>query len=114
MDSVQKSNSPDNLIAGKFPIVEDGITVLTTQDLTRGTILALNGDSKAVPCDKDAADGTEDPYGILAEDTDTTGGDKVAPVYLTGEFFGDEIEGVAGSTGTALKSALRAISIYVK
>ena len=59
--------------------------------------------------------GIETPYGILAQDTDASGGDKSdTPIYLTGAFNEGQI-GLGGSDTVAdVKDLCRNKSIYLK
>ena len=79
--------TPDKLIAGGFPLTTGGVTVATGQTLTRGTVLGIKtATGEAAPVNNALADGTEDPYCVLAQDVDTTDGATEAPVYISGEF----------------------------
>lgn len=107
--------TPDNLFAGNvFPIVTDKGTI-TGASLVRGTVLGqITVGGKLVAVDSTKADGSQTVYAILAEDTDASGGDKIAPVYLTGEF--NEASLTFGGTDTAAdhKGDARTLSIFFK
>lgn len=80
--------TPDQLIAGhNMPTVTEKVTVLTGQNLTRGTVVGLvTASGKAKALDKTSVDGSQNFYGILAVDVDATSADADGVVYLTGEY----------------------------
>lgn len=94
------SFTPDNLFAGNvMPVVTDKGTI-TAGTYTRGTALGrITATGKLTKVNSASVDGSQTIYGILAEDTDASVTDKVAPVYLTGEF--NEGQLVFGGTDTA-------------
>ena len=76
----------DNLFAASqiMPVVADSMTVKTSQGvLKRGALLDKDGTLCKVDSGKTTISAV---YAVLAEDVDTASGDKVAAVYLTGEF----------------------------
>lgn len=105
----------DQLIVGTFPVVMDKVTLLAGATYVRGSVLGIiTASQKAKLVDKAQADGSQTAYAILAETVDATAADKVAPVYLSGEFNQDKL--VFGGTDTAAdhKAALRNLNIYLK
>ena len=109
--------TPDNLIAGDFPLVTGDGIILAGQTLPRGTVLAKDSgnDDKLVAVD--SASGTasiQAPVAVLAVDVDADEGDVVAPFYLAGEF--NERSLTLGGTDTVdtHRDALRDLSIFVK
>lgn len=111
----------DNLWAGTQvqPVVANSETLAAGQGLlVRGTVLGkVTATKKCVIVDSSAetgAPGSGVVYAVLAEDTDTTGGDKAAPVYYTGEY--NERELVFGGTDTAEthRDAAKQIGIFFK
>jgi len=116
MDS--ETFTPDNLIAGPFPIVTDEVTVLTGQDLARGCVLGYQtSGGKAVACHKAGTDdGRREAKSILAEDCDSTLGDvEHVPVYITGEFNANALSFGATTTVAAnVEVELRDLSIFLK
>lgn len=82
----------DGLIAGDFPNVTANREILSGQILARGSLLGKFTSNKILdaisPGDND---GTQLPFAILAEDVDTTQGNKFASVYLSGEFNKDKV-----------------------
>lgn len=109
--------SPDRLIAGDYPVVTRTMTVLTGQELVRGTVLAKdsgNGD-KLVPVDSGSGTASiKQPFCVLAQDVDSSGGDVAAPVYLSGEFNEGELTFGGTDTADTHRDALRALNIYLK
>lgn len=113
---MSETYTPDKLIAGGFPLTTGEVTVAAGQTLTRGTVLGLKtADGQAVPVDSavDPADGTENPYCVLAQDVDTTTAATVAPVYISGEF--NESALVFGGTDTIADhcSTMRGLSLFI-
>ena len=107
--------TPDNLIAGDFPVVTDTVTIAAGQVLQRGAVLGkITASGQYVLSDAGATDGSQTPDAILAEDVDATGGDVQAPVYLTGSFNARRLQLGAGHTIAGVKTALRAKSIFIK
>lgn len=108
--------APDNLFAGHvMPKVTDTGTIAAGQKLIRGAVLGrVTADGKLKLLDKAATDGSQNVYAILAEDVDATAGDKVAPIFLTGEFNENALTLAAGTTVGDIKAAARAIGIFIK
>lgn len=109
--------TPDNLIAGNdFPAVVKAVTVKTGQVLVRGAVL---GEITAEPgvynlVDKGAADGSETPKLILAEDVDATAADTVGVAYETGVFNPDALSLAAGTVVADVEAGLRDRSIFLR
>lgn len=82
----------DNLVIEAGEVVER--TILTGQDLKRGTLLTKDANGKYV---KTVADGNID--GILKEDIVTTA-DTIANIYYTGVYKLSVVEDVTGITVT--------------
>jgi len=107
--------TPDNLIAGDFPRVGEEVTILTGNNLTRGTVLGkVTASGKCVACDSTAVDGSEDPYAVLLQDTDASAADKVAPAALSGEFAAGQLTYGGTDTDATHKAAMRALCMYIK
>lgn len=110
------THTPDELIAGDYPVVTDIITVLSGENLARGTVLGrISASGKHVIVNSAGTDdGRRAPVAILAEACDASGGDKQALVYLSGAF--NEGKCVFGGTDTAAthRAALRDLNIYLK
>lgn len=107
--------TPDNLIGGDYPVVTESVTVISGQNLKRGSVLGKISASGKVNLSLAAADdGSQNVYAVLAEDVDATGGDKVATAYLSGEFVASEITFGTGHTAASTRAALRDINIYLR
>ena len=105
----------DQLVTPNFPILERGATVLLNQVLVRGSVMGMvTASSKLLLLDKDAVDGSEVPYGVLADSLDTTGADNVGPVFITGEFIEDSLVFEAGTDIDDMRAAMWAKNLYTK
>lgn len=106
---------PDQLIAGRFPLVTDTLTILSGQVLPRGAVLGkVTASGKYILSLAAANDGSQTPSVILADAVDATGGDKLAGVYLAGEFNAAKLILGAGHTVASIKDTLRDAGIYLK
>jgi hypothetical protein len=96
------TTTQDNLFAGDFPVATDSVTLVSGAGaLTRGTVLGkVTASQKFKQCNPAASTGEEEPRAILAEATDATSADAIAPVYLTGQFNVDAL-GISGATFSA-------------
>jgi hypothetical protein len=109
------STTYDQLIVGTFPVVMDKVTLKVGAVYARGSVLGLiTADGKAVLVDSSRSDGSQTAYAVLAETVDATAADKVAPVYLTGEFNQDALVFGGADTAATHKATLRNINIYLK
>lgn len=107
--------SPDNLIAGSFPIVSESAILEAGQNLTRGALLGkVTTTGKYKLSTSSATDGSQTPTAILAKDTDATAADTTTVVYLSGEFNQDRITYGPGHTADSVKDGLRNLGIYLK
>ena len=111
--------SPDQLIAGSFPIVTGNGTIPANLNYIRGTVLGQQTSGGAfIESVKTASDGSQVPVAILAEDTNTTAtGTNAAtnaPLYLAGEFDINYMVFDASWTAATLTPALKTANIYVK
>lgn len=107
----------DNLfVTGSgFPVVTSYVTIASGNNYKRGTILGIvTASDKAVAVDSTKNTGEESPYAILANDTNATSADTVAPVYFTGEYNGAALTFGGTDTIAKHKVALRKIGIFVK
>ncbi|MDD2794369.1 head decoration protein [Acidocella sp.] len=110
---------PDRLIAGVFPTVTDTVNIAAGQQLTRGALLGMvTASGNYILSLSAAADGSQNPVAVLADNIDTTatGFNAVtpAPVYLTGEFNVNEMTLGTGFAYPAIKATLRPLSIFIK
>lgn len=120
-------NGGDNLIAGMVaPVITASVIVKAgpTVHLSRGTVLGVveklatgpyAGTYIVAPVDSAKTDGSQTPFGILAdEEVDATAADQHATAYVSGEFNRDALK--FGGTDTIAKHevALRNIGIITK
>ena len=106
--------TPENLLAGGTQLVTETATILDGETLALGEIVGkVTATGKLKALNTEASDGTETPYGILAEAASPSGADGTSLVYLKGEF---RINAVTSATSTpaAQKSNLRLLGIYLK
>lgn len=108
----ERSFEYDNLISGDHTLVTEGVTVAEGENLEHGAVVALV-DGKVVKSDPAGDDGSEEPYGILAEDVDATGGDKKSVAYLSGQFNERRIKHGDWAM-SELRPKLRTLSIYLE
>jgi len=112
---MSETYTPDRLIAGDYPLVTDEATILAGQTLSRGALLGkITASGKYQLCDSAASDGSEAPQAILAEDVDASGGDTVAPVYLSGAFNENAVIFGGSDDADTHRAALRDLNIYLK
>lgn len=86
-----ESQGFSNLVDSSKPCISLVETLLTGYNLLAGTVMALSvstgsGANKMVPYNSAEGNGENVPFGILANDTDSTGGDVQATVYTFGVF----------------------------
>ena len=106
--------TPDSLHAGDFPIRTEKVTVITGENLVRGALLGkITASGKVNLSLLAAADGSQTPYAILAEDVDATAEDKEAVAYIAGDFNADAITFGTGHTAANTKDGLRDKNIYL-
>lgn len=105
----------DNLIGGTAVNMVTESIVVDTGNLVRGALLGrITATGKWVLSLAAAADGSEVPRAILAEDTDATAADKTTVAYLTGEFNTAAMTFGAGHTAASVKDGLRDLGIFLK
>ena len=105
--------TPDNLMDPTFPHISGQETILTGNNLTRGTVLGkVTASGKCVAVDDSNSDGSQTAYAILAEDTDATSADKTAPVFLVGHFNENELTFGDDDDIDDHRATLRDIGIY--
>ena len=107
--------NPDQLISGPLQVVTDTGIIAKAGILKRGTILGKVTDSGEYVLSKTgAADGSEIPCAILADDVDTTDSSVSGGVYLMGEFNQNRIIHDESWTAADLKDALRKFSVFLR
>jgi hypothetical protein len=111
----QTSYTPDNLIAGNHDeLVAEKITLLSGQNLTRGTVIGkiTSGGKYKISLAADTI-GSETPDLILAEDCNASGGDKQALAYSRGDFNAQALKIGTGHTIASIKEGLRVKNIIL-
>jgi hypothetical protein len=104
---------PDNLINGEFPALQRKGTLLSGQNLTRGTVLGkITASGKLVKSLAASEDGSEDIFAVLALDCDASAGDMDCQYYISGEFTTARLTFGAGHTAAATRAAARALSMH--
>lgn len=112
--AIQGSYTPDRLHAGDFPIRTRKVTLALGQNLTRGALLGqVTAGGAYVLSASAAADGSQAPKAILAEDVDATAAAKEAVVYLAGDFNANAITYGTGHTAASVIDGLRDLNIYL-
>jgi Bacteriophage lambda head decoration protein D len=112
---VSNTYSPDQLIAGNADeLVGEKVTILSGQVLLRGAVLGkITASGKYTLSLSAAADGSQTPDYILAEDCDASAGDKAALAYSRGDFIAEKVILGAGHTVTSIKEGLRVKNIVL-
>lgn len=105
----------DNLIAGDVVSAVTESIVLDTGNLTRGALLGkVTATGKYILSLAAAADGSQTPVAILAEDADATSADQTTVAYLTGEFNTAAMTFGTGHTAASVAAGLRDLGIFLK
>jgi len=107
--------SPDSLLAGNADLlVGRKVTIITGQNLLRGAVLGkITASSKYNLSLSGAADGSQVPDLILAEDTDATAADVDAMAYSRGDFNDKAITVGTAHTVASITEGLRAKGIIL-
>lgn len=105
--------TPDALIAGNHELlVGRKVTILIGQVITRGTVLGkITATGKYIKSLSAAADGSQVPDLILAEDVDATAADSAVLAYARGDFTTNALTIGAGHTAASITEGLRAKGI---
>lgn len=108
----------DNIFAASQvqPVVATAATVLSGEGvLARGSVMGrVSASGKLKLVDSTENDGSEKPYGILADSVDATSADATGVIFLTGEFNSDAL--IFGGTDTAAdhEAEARKIGLFFK
>jgi hypothetical protein len=105
--------TPDALVAGNHELlVGRKVTILTGQNLLRGTVMGkITASGKYIASLAAAVDGSEVPDLILAEAADATAADVSALAYARGDFTTNALTIGAGHTAASIAEGLRAKGI---
>lgn len=109
------SYSEDKLIAGNAHLlVGKKVTLISGQNLTRGAVLGkITASGKYNLSLSAAADGSQTPDLILAEDCNASAGDKEALAYSRGDFNINALTIGTAHTATSIAEGLRAKGIVL-
>ncbi len=90
--------------------INDGTTDFAVGDIF--TITTPAGSGELVSVNSAAIDGSGNPYGVLLEDKDASGGAQSIPVALTGEFNEEALTFGGSDTAATHKDAMRKLSMF--
>lgn len=111
--NIETTYELDNLLGDTFPIQTDTGTIISGQNLTRGAVLGkITASGKLKAVDDAAVDGSQTPYAVLAVDTDASGGDKTAVIYLSGAFNVNALSFGGDDTAADHKDGMRNKCMY--
>lgn len=111
----EEAYAPDRLIAGDHPRMTETLTVISGQNLARGALVGkITASGKLTLSLSAAGDGSQVPYGVMADDVDASAADKAGPVFLSGEFAEEVVTYGTGHTAATVQDGLRDKSIYLK
>lgn len=114
-NSKNSKTEMDLIVTNDFPLIERAGTILTGQTLVRGSVVGeITASGKLLLLDKDALDGSQNPIGVLAEFTDASAVDRVAPIWRTGEFLSQKLVFKAGTVVADVQAAMEAIQLWPK
>lgn len=106
--------TPDNLIAGDYPIRTKKVTLVSGQNVVRGTVLGvITASGKYTTSLAAAEDGSQNVFAVAAESVNATSGDQEIVVYLTGDFNQDQLVFGTGHTAATTEAALRDLGIIL-
>lgn len=108
--------SSDTLIEGSFDCTATKkVTMKAGAAYQRGALIGrITATNKWVLSTAAAADGSEMPRAILADDVDATAADTEGMAYLSGSFNPDAMIFGAGHTANSVEDGLRDLNIYLR
>ena len=105
----------DALIVGGYDTVSRQITVLSGQNLKRGSVLGrITASGKYVLALSASSDGSQVPTVILAEDTDASAADAVTVAYFRATVDENACVFGTGITAATAREPLRDFGIYLQ
>jgi hypothetical protein len=106
----------DNLLAGSEETWADKGTLVSGQNLVRGSLLGrITTGGKYTLALSASSDGSQVPVAILAHDCDATSADKECVVYKAGTFNSNAVTlGTGIVLDTATRHALRGLDIHFR
>jgi hypothetical protein len=106
-------SAPDNLVISDQ--LARNMTLKSGQVLTRGAALGrITSGGQVKQLDSTQSDGSQTPYGVLAEDCDATDGDTNCLVYVRGVFNDRSVGFVTGQVAATFYDGFRDVGIYLK
>ena len=113
---IVETYTPDHLVAGLTQLVTENMVLAAGAALPRGAVVGrITASGKATICTAAATDGSQTPYGILADFYDASLADVGnAAVYVKGEFNQNAIILGAGHTILSVHDGLRDAGIFLK
>ena len=104
--------TPDRLIAGPMSLASRKVTLISGQNVVRGAVLGkITASGKYNLSLSAAADGSQTPYAIAAQDCNASGGDVECLVYERGDFNANALTLGAAHTVASITPGLRAKGI---
>lgn len=108
------SITPDQLLIGEQTVVTRNITLLSGQNLVRGSVLGkITSGGKYTLSASASSDGSQTPDAILAQDCNASAGDKVTIAYFTGGFNINRVTLGTGHTTASIMEGLRLKDIHL-
>lgn len=111
----QGSYTPEQALLVSDDVVTRQITLLSGQNLKRGSVLGkITESGKYVLSLSASADGSQTPTVILADDTDASSGDKVTIAYFQATVDENALTFGTGHTAVSTREALRDYGILLQ
>ena len=106
---------PKAFFASDFPRETGEVVLAAGMFYPEGSVLGkVTASGKCTLAAAAASDGSQNLYGILAEDVDATDGDRTSIAYLTGCFAQQRLTYAAGNSADNFAAAGRTLSIFFK
>jgi len=103
-----QSYQPKNILANSDDVTTRKVTILSGQNLAVGAVIGkITAGGKYVLSASAAADGSQAPDLVLAEDCDASGGDREAIAYETATVVSTALVLGAGHTVASIREGLR-------
>lgn len=107
-ETIQNATAYDELMGGpEIPVLTKNVTLKRGTAYKRGMLLTAKTSQVSATAKGEVAD-----Y-VLANDTDATGGDTIAMVYVSGRFNREKLIAAEGDTVDAHEAELRDKNIYL-
>lgn len=106
--------TPDEFIAGDYPVKTEPETILSGQDLPARSVLGrVTASGKWVLSLSASSDGSEVPRAILAKAIDASSGDVDGPVFKSGTFNPTLLNIGTGHTVATVKAAFEGTPLFL-